>query len=220
MSDFSSSTPSLAAVPSLRLRVGVAAAVLALSGAAWAQTPPAAPEPGRPAAAERAPRAEGAPRHERFMHHGPHARGEHGWHGQRMGQMGPQGRHFKRELALRVPGYGGLGLSAVDALGLTPAQQALVVEARQADREIRQQWRERGQQARKERQQSPSPEAAKIDPQAALARATERRQQFMALRDKADQAWLKVWNALDDKQREQAGKDLAKHKPRHGGGPR
>ena len=136
-----------------------------------------------------------------------------------MGHHGAKGRHFGKEPALRVPGYGALGLSAVDALKLTADQQALVVQARQADREVRKQWREQAKNARDTRRQSS--EVAKVDPQAALARATERRQQFATLRDQADQAWLKVWSALDDSQREQAGKDLAQRKKhRHGGNSR
>ena len=131
-----------------------------------------------------------------FHHHGHH--GHFKWHGfHHSGKGMHQQRHAQRA-GLIVPGYGVVSQDFIDGMGLNEEQLKLIEEARQSARELRESRKNRIKSSREARAEQFK--ADTLNPEQALKQAQERRAQWQAERDKVDQKWLAVWNALDGQQ--------------------
>jgi len=118
--------------------------------------------------------------------------GGHG-HGHRRPMMGRGG--------MLIPGLGPVSKAQLDALKLDDSQQALIQQARDAQRDLFKARREAGasRHALLDKQLSDG----KLDPRALLSASESGRDQFRTQAGQVRDKWLAVWDSLNETQRGQ-----------------
>lgn len=173
------------------------AAALALSGAAFSASAQSADTTAQSAPSS-ATASSGPASH--------HA--EKGKKGSWSGEHHGPGMHKRmHDVGIWVPGYGPLPKSFLASLSLTDAQNKLIDEARQAQKDTLQAHRDEMRDGRKARMDQLKDK--KIDPKQALASMEKQQEQAHAERVKLDNKWLAVWDALDDAQHDKIAAHFA-----------
>lgn len=176
--------------PANGIKLGLLAAALAVSGAAFAADTNVSQHS-----------------HDRGQHtfqHGHYGHSDaHDYHSGGKGMH--QQRHMQRA-GLVVPGYGVVSRDFVDGMGLNQEQLKLIEEARQAARDLREARKDRIKEARQAR--ADRLEVDTLNPEQALKQADEMRAQRQAERRQVDEKWMVVWNSLDTDQQARVGAHL------------
>lgn len=133
--------------------------------------------------------------------------GKSGRHHGHHGKHGKHARAFMGNAALFIPGYGPVSPAVVDSLALTDSQAKLVQAARDAQKAGMASRRDTMQTMKTTRMEQLK--SGKLDPKAALKQSQEARNKAHQERNKLDENWLAVWDALDATQQEKVSAYLA-----------
>lgn len=120
---------------------------------------------------------------------------------------GKHARAFMGNAAMFIPGYGPVSPAVVDSLSLTDSQAKLVQDARDAQKASMASRRDTMQTMKTTRMEQLK--SGKLDPKAALKQSQEARNKAHQERNKLDENWLAVWDALDATQQEKISTYLA-----------
>lgn len=133
---------------------------------------------------------------------------------------GRHGHHHRASMArggMLIPGLGPVSKTQLEALKLDASQQALIQQARDAQRDLFKARREAGagRHALLDKQLADG----KLDPRALVSASESGRDQFREQAGKVRDKWLAVWDSLNDTQRGQVAQIVkerqARMKDRH-----